>query len=86
MCRSLEKQKVKKFYRKTVFLGTKQILQKSVYLRKNLGNFLTQEIYPFSNQRKIPLLLIPFARNFEEIFLTLIRDGAIFFWGGKKVK
>jgi hypothetical protein len=35
------------FYRKTEFLGSWKILQKIVFLRKILGNFLTQEFYTF---------------------------------------
>jgi hypothetical protein len=41
MCRSLEfGKRGKKFYRKTEFLGTWKILQKIVFLRKNLWELL----------------------------------------------
>jgi hypothetical protein len=47
---------------------------------------LRQEIYTFLNQRKIPLLLIPFAPNFQDIFSTLIRDRATFLEGKRSNK
>jgi hypothetical protein len=34
----------KKFYRKTEFLGTWEILQKTVFLRKNLGELLDARV------------------------------------------
>jgi hypothetical protein len=45
MCRSLEfGKREKKFYRKTEFLGTWKILQKIVFLRKNLWELLDARV------------------------------------------
>jgi hypothetical protein len=74
MCGSLEFCKREKhFYRKTEFLGTWKILQKIVFLRKNLWELLERKSSThFFNQGKIPLLLIPSTANFEEIFFQLL--------------
>jgi hypothetical protein len=63
MCISLEFSKGGKNYRKTNF-----------FLLKNLWKLFDARILHIF---EIPLLLIPFAPNFEEIFFQLIRDNAI---------
>jgi hypothetical protein len=74
MCRSLEFGKREKICnRKTEFLGTWKILQNIVFLRKNHWKLLDARVL----QRKILLLLVPFAPIFEEIFFQLFRDGAV---------
>ncbi len=39
--------------------------------KKSLGTSWRKSYTHFWNQRKIPLLLIPFAANFQEIFFQL---------------
>ena len=54
-------------YRKTAFLGNCR--QKTSFLgNKSLGTSCCKSYAPFWNQRKIALLLIPFADNFKEFF------------------
>ncbi len=64
-------QKGKLFLQKTEFLGTWKILQKTLFLRKNLWELLgARVLHIFKISAKFPLLLIPFAPNLEEIFFN----------------
>jgi hypothetical protein len=63
------------FYRKTEFLETWKILQKIVFLRKNLWELLGAFLKSAQNSASFDTLHAQFRRNF---FFTLIRDGAVF--------
>ncbi len=80
LCRSLKFCKREKFFfKKTEFLGTWKVLQKIVFLRKNLLNFLTQEFYAFLKSAQNSDLLIPCTPNFEEIFFNSYKGWCFFF-------
>ncbi len=50
-----------KIFTENDFFRTWRILKKNVFLKK-------KSLGPYWNQQKIPLLLIPFAPNFKELF------------------
>jgi hypothetical protein len=80
MCISLEfGKRDKKFYRKTEFSGTRKIVQKLVFLRKNLWELLDAIVLHIfesaQNSASFGTLHAQFRRNF---FSTLIKNGAVF--------
>ena len=83
MCRSLEFGKRETiFYRKPEFLGTRKILQKIVFLRKNLWELLDARVlHIFEISAKFHFFLYPARPISKKFFSTLERGGATFFEG-----
>jgi hypothetical protein len=81
MCRSLEFGKWgKNLYRKTKFLGTWKILQKIVFLRKDIWELLdVRVLYIFEISSKFRFFYTLYAQFRRNFFSTLLRDGAVFF-------
>ncbi len=72
-------QKEKKNYRKTEILGTWKILQKIVFLRKNLWDILDARVlHIFEISAKFRLFSYPLCPIWRNFFSTLLRDGAVF--------
>ncbi len=71
MCKSRVWQKGNNFYKNTEILGTWK-------KNKSLGTSWRKSSIHFLNQCKIPLLLIPFAPNFEEIFFNYYKGRCCF--------
>ncbi len=71
----------KKIYRKTEFLRTWKILQKIVFLRKNLWElpWRKSSTHFFENSAKFCFFWYPFAQVWRNFFSTLIRAVAVFF-------
>jgi hypothetical protein len=63
----------KKYLQKNLFFRRLENLAKKRFLeKKSLGTSWRKRSTLFLNQRKILLLLIPFAPNYEEIFVQLL--------------
>ncbi len=79
MCRSLEFiNREKKFTVNLIFRGLRKFC-KSIFLeKKSLGTSWRKSSTHFWNQRKIPLLLIPFVPSFEEIFFNSYKGQCYF--------
>ena len=72
-------QKGKNFYLKTEFLRTWKILQKMVFLRKNLWELLDARVlHIFEISAKFRFFWYPLCPVLKKFFSTLIRDSAIF--------
>jgi hypothetical protein len=73
MCRSLEFGKREKiFSEKLIFKGLGIFCKKRFSEKISLGTSLHKSSTHFRNQRKIPLLLIPYAPYSEEFFFQLL--------------
>jgi hypothetical protein len=73
MCRSLEfGKREKKISEKLIFTGLCKFCKKRFSEKISLGTSLHKSSTHFRNQRKIPLLLIPFAPYFKESFFQLL--------------
>ncbi len=74
-------QKGKKYYRKTEFFGTWKILQKIVFLRKNLRELLdARVVHIFEISAKFRFFLYPLRPILKKFFLNSYkgRDGVFF--------